>query len=253
MLISTDLLRQFDPISLEDMDRVKLMNRIDTKFVTNVESLKELLNSAVGDYRIQKIDDGINMPYYTRYYDTIDNNMFYEHQRGKKTRQKIRIRSYENTDNNSFLEIKSKDNKGRTIKRRVMVPKYGSPSNYSDFIEENSLYKALALHAKIENRFFRITLVNKALTERITIDTNLFFHNLVTGNEKSLENLVIIEWKRGDSLSTSRFGRLLRDLRIKPTGFSKYCMGMAFTDNKIRQNRLKAKIRHINKYNDTNL
>jgi len=41
-----DILNYFEPITLEQMSGVKLMNRTDTKFVTNREKLQELLQGA---------------------------------------------------------------------------------------------------------------------------------------------------------------------------------------------------------------
>ena len=38
-----DLLRQYAPITLDEMSGVKLLNRTDTKFVTNVPTLMRLL------------------------------------------------------------------------------------------------------------------------------------------------------------------------------------------------------------------
>jgi hypothetical protein len=37
-----DILKTFEPISLDQMSSVKLMNRTDTKFVTNLDKLKHL-------------------------------------------------------------------------------------------------------------------------------------------------------------------------------------------------------------------
>ena len=47
----TDLVNSFSPISLEQMSGVKLMNRTDTKFVTTMEHLRQLLALARQDYR----------------------------------------------------------------------------------------------------------------------------------------------------------------------------------------------------------
>ena len=44
-----------------------------------------------------------------------------------------------------------------------------------------------------ENHFYRITLVNKIMTERITIDTYLEFNNLKTDNKIELPEIGIIE------------------------------------------------------------
>ena len=41
-----EILNTFEPISLDQMSSVKLMNRTDTKFVTNLDKLKQLLKMA---------------------------------------------------------------------------------------------------------------------------------------------------------------------------------------------------------------
>lgn len=238
----------FVPISLEEMGKVRLMNRTDSKFVTDVERVAKLLITA-GDsgYMVQQIEGKSNMPYSTCYYDTEDVDMFYQHQRGKKTRQKVRTRIYEGTTEIPFLEIKSKNNRGRTKKKRVLMEDGIDISIYKEFLESNSDYPSNILFPQIENHFYRITLVNNEMTERITIDTMLEFHNLMNGVKESLENLGIVEWKRDGINCRSKLGEILRDLRIHQCGFSKYCMGMAITNPMLKQNRLKQKIRMIEK------
>ena len=44
-----DILSHFDPITLEQMSSVKLMNRTDTKFVTNLGKLRQLLEMDQAD------------------------------------------------------------------------------------------------------------------------------------------------------------------------------------------------------------
>lgn len=245
-MIDSSIINSFKPISLEEMGKVKLMNRIDTKFVTDIDRLQELLRKASeAGYMIQQIDGESNMPYYTRYYDTADVQMFYQHQRGKKNRQKIRVRRYEGSDTPPFIEIKSKNNKGRTKKKRVAMVNDREIAPHFDFLSSNSNYDPSSLMPHIENHFYRITLVNRDMTERITVDSSLEFHNLVTGKRVSLDNIGIIEWKRDGRSSKSELDSILRDLRIHQSGFSKYCVGMAVTNPELRQNRLKKKLRMI--------
>ena len=40
-----DILLGFEPITLSEMDRVKLMNRVDTKFAFSIKCAAEILNS----------------------------------------------------------------------------------------------------------------------------------------------------------------------------------------------------------------
>lgn len=235
------LLQGFSPISLDEMGGVKLMNRIDTKYITTVPKLRQLLSMAGAEYRAQEIDGKRNMPYYTCYFDTPACDMFHDHERGKKCRQKIRLRVYENSEA-AFVEIKTKNNKGRTNKKRTPATYGYGLGSYNDFIHAYSPYYSEGLRRQVENHFSRITLVNNRKTERLTIDTDLWFHNVETDVVCSLEGLVIIELKR-DGNVPSPVLEMLRELHIHPCGFSKYCVGMAFTNHDLRQNRLKPKLR----------
>ncbi len=243
-----DNLTNFLPISLEEMKAVKLMNRIDVKYVTTVDKLCLLLNIIADDYFVQETVGMRNLPYSTVYFDTCDDDMFNRHQTGHSVRQKIRIRTYESTGV-QFLEIKRKNNKGRTKKKRVEVEQPRPDVNdYAAFIDKHSRYHSRDLSSKLQNHFNRITLVNKAMTERLTIDTGLSFHNITTGRDYSLENLAIIELKR-DGLCKSPIIEKMKQLRIHSSGFSKYCIGMALTDTSLRCNRIKPKLRKVQRLN----
>ena len=253
-----EILSSFQPITLDEMSGIKLMNRTDTKFVTTVDRLRLLLMLAHDDYRIQDIDGIRNASYYTAYFDTPDNNMYIVHQNGHAGRQKLRIRSYVDSGLN-FLEVKTKNNHGRTKKKRVDMVGF-DPNNpdhgirflrqdaqyrqYDEFLRKHLRYDPTILTEQMENHFHRITLVNKAKTERLTIDTDLCFHNLKTSNDVDLTGLAIIELKR-DGLQPSPILGMLRELRIKPSGFSKYCMGSALTNPALKRNNFKERLHMI--------
>ncbi len=203
-----------------------------------------LLSLIRDKYMVQAISGQMLMPYYTRYYDTPDCEMYCHHLHGKSTRKKIRIRRYVSSGV-EFLEIKRKNNKGRTDKKRVSTEGL-LDSDRLEFIMNNSGYDMSVLRPQIENEFTRLTFVNRNMTERVTIDFYLNFHNLTSGNKKTLDNIAIIELKR-DSRASSDLQVLLRELRIKPSKFSKYCIGLAMTNPSLPQNRFKERIRMINK------
>ncbi|MBQ6379216.1 MAG: polyphosphate polymerase domain-containing protein [Prevotella sp.] len=241
-----DILNYFEPITLEQMSGVKLMNRTDTKFVTNREKLQELLQLAQQDYYVQEIDGQRNLEYDTTYFDTHEYDMYYQHQWGHTNRQKIRFRTY-CSSNLQFMEVKTKNNHGRTKKKRIEV--YDMDVNDSvkrEFLAKHLRYDADLLMPAINNHFSRITLVNRAKTERLTIDSRLCFHNLVSGQEMDMGDLVIIELKR-DGLCFSPVLEMLRQLRIHPHGFSKYSMGSALTNPELQVNRFKRKLIEVNK------
>lgn len=250
----TEILNEYDSITLDEMRSIRLMNRIDTKFVTTVPMLRQLLLLAKDDYFVQESQGERISPYYTLYFDTPDCKMYNRHEAGHLSRQKVRVRSYVNAGLN-FLEVKTKNNHGRTKKKRIEALNF-DPENhsifnvqsslFSDFLQTYLKYPQQSLVRQVENRFNRITLVNKAKTERLTIDTNLRFHNISTNNYRFMEELVVIELKR-DGLQPSPILPLLTKLRIHPHGFSKYCIGSALTNADLRRNRIKPRLHSVEK------
>ena len=242
-----ELLKPFETITLEEMKSVKLMNRTDTKFVTNTSKLYQLLKMAQQDYYVQVIDGERNLDYDTTYFDTTAFDMYNMHQSGHLNRQKIRFRTY-CINHLQFMEVKTKNNHGRTKKKRIEVSDMDlNDEEKRQFLHKHLRYDVEKLQPVLSNHFSRVTLVNKGMTERLTIDTGLNFHNLLNGNGKNMGQLVVIELKR-DGLAHSPVLQMLRQLRIQPHGFSKYCMGSALTgQDHLPVNRFKCKLIEINK------
>ena len=237
------LIATFRPITLEEMKGIRLMNRIDTKFITTQPMLLQLLQMASQEYVIQEIDGERNMLYRTAYYDTDQMDMYNAHQHGHANRQKMRFRTYVNSDL-QFLEVKTKNNHGRTKKKRIRVSDRLFTSEKLAFLRDTLRYDALTLRPTLDNEFRRVTLVNHNRSERLTIDTDLRYHNTLSGQDRSMNPLVIIELKR-DGLSPSPILEMLRSLRIHPHGFSKYCMGAALTNPTLPVNLFKPKLRDV--------
>lgn len=251
-----DIISSFDSITLSEMEGVKLMNRIDTKYAVSLDMLPSILEAAQKDYYAQEID-GIRIATYdTMYYDTDTLDMYIRHHDRQLVRQKIRVRQYVDSDL-TFLEIKRKNNKGRTKKKRISVPgfdinehTFGQTKkelwNVEDFIAAKSRYQWSELSPHLRTTFHRITLVNKAKTERLTIDMDLVWDNVITGQQKTFSNLVIIELKR-DGNVLSHMTDIMLSQRVHPMKISKYCIGTALTSPDIKKNRFKSKIRKIDK------
>lgn len=246
-----DILGRMAPISLGEMDSIKLMNRIDTKFVTSGAVLRLVLEDAAGyGYRVCEIEGQRITGYKSLYYDTPDLFMYTAHQNGRKTRQKVRTRTYL-VSGQTFLEIKRKNNRGRTKKKRIGIPEedfghFGTNPEAAAFLKEKSWFSAEQLEPRCTTEFDRITLVNPEKTERLTIDTCLHFHNYATGREGSLADAVIIELKQ-DGRHPSPMKRILARHRVKPYRVSKYTIGTVLTDPGAKDNRFKEKIRYIEK------
>lgn len=241
-----DILTTFSPISLEQMSGVKLMNRTDTKFVTNTERLRQLLEMAREDYYVQEIDGERNLEYDTTYFDTTRFDMYNQHQWGHTNRQKIRFRTY-CISGLQFMEVKTKNNHGRTKKKRIEVADMDVQDEEKRlFLAKHLRYGVDTLQPALNNHFSRITLVNKGKTERLTIDSALSFNNLVSGKHLDMGPLVVIELKR-DGQVFSPVLEMLRQLRIHPHGFSKYSMGSAMTNPELQVNRFKRKLIEVDK------
>lgn len=244
-------LKALPPITLEEMDAVKLMNRIDTKYLTDEATLEAVLRDAAeAGYRVLVAEGARISPYDSVYFDTGDLRMFTDHHNRRLRRQKVRTRAYVNSGD-AFLEIKRKNNRGRTKKKRTGIPMQELPDFRSDaaacrYLADHSDFAAPELIPTLETLFQRITLVNPSLTERLTIDTRLCFKNFRTSLETSLRNAVIIELKQ-DGHAASEMKRILLRHRVKPVRISKYCIAVTLTDPSAKSNRFKVKVRQIEK------
>ena len=193
-----DILQKMSPISLDEMSAVKLMNRVDTKYVADDLTVAKLFSLIKDDYYVQEIEGKRIAAYDSIYYDTIDNHMYIIHQDKKLKRDKLRVRNYVDTGG-YFCEVKHKNNHGRTKKKRIEVGENVFSDLKSDLavreFVENQLpdYDFEGFVKKMSTSFDRITVVNKGKTERITIDFNVRFHNFENGNEEGIAPLIIME------------------------------------------------------------
>jgi len=250
-------LHKLSPITLEEMDSIKLMNRIDSKYVTTETMLAQILERAFeAGYRVLVAEGERLSPYNSLYYDTADIAMYRAHHNGVLVRRKVRTRTYVNSGD-SFLEVKRKNNHGRTKKKRISIPlavfdNIAASAEAEEFLPKVSGYSVAELTPRLYTRFQRITLVNSAMTERLTIDTALEFENVKYGTTATLNDAVIIELKQ-DGRCPSPMRGILLDLRVHPLRVSKYCIGTALTDPETKNSRFRLKIRKIEKLTNTKL
>lgn len=231
------------------MSGIKLMNRTDTKFVATAAQLHDFLLAVQGKYFIQEINGKRIASYHTTYFDTDDYQMYNMHHCGKITREKIRVRTYLDS-NETFFEIKNKNNHGRTKKKRISIQGHDTAATEREtvvpFMAKHAWYEIEEIAPVIENWFNRITLVNYDKTERLTIDFNLKFHHLKSDGRDKLDKTAIIELKRDGNVPSPALD-ILRELRIKCSGFSKYCIGSALTNSSLKRNNFKERLIMISK------
>lgn len=239
------------PIGLDDMKAVRLMNRVDQKYMAPACLLDALLQRVAEGYYVQHIDGNPLAPYKTLYFDTADLRMYTMHHNQKLNRQKLRVRTYRSTDT-TFFEIKNKDNKKKTHKVRIPVDVSQFDSvlevpEVEQFVNNNTPFPVALLHQCLENRFERITLVDKGMSERITIDRGIIFHNRATGIDADISQLLVIEVKHEVGAPTSLIEKALHELHVLPRRMSKYCIGTALTDPTAKKGRFKEKLLFIEK------
>jgi SPX domain protein involved in polyphosphate accumulation len=218
------ILDEFNPITLKEMDGVRLMDRTDTKYVFRLENLPVFLKEIMDDYKILDVNGNRISRYESLYFDTENFDLYMNHHRGKPNRYKIRCRKYVESELN-FFEVKFKNNKGRTIKNRVKQPQVDLciKDNAEILLKEKTPLNASELKPKLWVNYSRITLVNKNSPERVTIDINLNFRNDL--NDKTINNLVIAEVKQDKAIS-SAFIKLMKNHHIREGSISKYCYGV---------------------------
>ena len=250
MKLYEEIVKGFAPIHLDEMGDLKLMDRTDDKYLFHKDQLPAILKRAIHDYQALEISKQRVMGYESLYYDTTDHLMYRLHHNQKLNRHKIRIRQYLDSQE-FFLEVKFKNNKGRTQKQRITVGGYHSLSEPGsrDFISANSPYSVENIEAKLYTSFERITLVNPAGKERITLDLNLTLHN--NGNSLTIPYLVIAEVKHEQNFASRGFSKMLQEERIFPKRISKYCVGTNLLYPELKHNRFKPKILYLNKLDRT--
>ncbi len=249
----SELLEKFPEITLSQMDSIRLMNRIDSKYLTDSVAIYDILQDALDcGYRVFTQDERRLHEYDSFYFDTGDLKMFSDHRRGKADRQKVRTRHYVGTEQ-YYLEVKRKNNHGRTKKKRIPLPSqafadFRQSSQAISWLEGRTPFAPESLTPSLETSFKRITLVNRALTERLTIDLDVKFLNLRTLSPADLGQAVIIELKQDGRLH-SQMQDILLSHRVKKERISKYCIGVTLSDPDVLPGRFKLKIRQIERIN----
>ena len=246
------ILKQFEAIALKEVNKASLMRRKDNKYLFSLQHLPALLEMVSKDYRVLEIDGSRSQHYHTRYFDTNGREMYHKHHRGQANRHKVRIRRYGSGDLH-FLEVKNKNAKGVTSKKRVQTTgmEHDVIMKEEAFLLSCSPYEGSGIDLTIENDFHRITLVSHAQTERVTLDYGLQFSSKESGQQLDLPGIAIAEIKFENRLSGSALHAAMRKYRIKPKRFSKYAIGMALLHPGLKQNRFKGKVRMVHQINES--
>ena len=247
-------LDEMQPMGLQMLESVALLNRTDTKYLLDENEAAMILRSCAPHFRVLELEGRRGSFYSTQYFDTPALAMYLDHHNGVRDRYKVRLRSYRDSGG-AWLVIKRKTNLERTVKRRLPLseidPALGEDAvgyftgEEAHFIRECTPYDPLNLHPFVNNEFTRITLasIDANRPERITIDVGL--HLRWRNDTLRLPGLVVAEVKRPRAGGASIFVQAAHAQRIEPTPFSKYCIAIAMLAPNVRRNLFKETLRKV--------
>lgn len=234
---------QFAAIGLDQLNaRAAMLERLDNKYIVSRAILDQAAPVFAAAFEVLEIDGLRAFTYDTCYFDDAAQRSYFDHHQGRRRRCKVRVRKYRDAGL-CFVEVKLKDKRGVTVKRRL--PYDGDMFRVLDsdaLAHVNASYQALYgeafphdLGPTIEMHYQRVTLVARQGGERMTIDSNVEF---VAGNRQRRisPDLFVVETKsaRGNGLAD----KVLRTCHLHPVpGCSKYCVGMAALGKVGRVNR----------------
>jgi hypothetical protein len=226
------------------MDSVKLLNRVDSKYVMSRSQFFKALPQLTNDYKVLTIENLKSANYKSLYFDTEDFKYYNDHHNGRVNRHKVRTRKYLDSEL-CFFEIKHK-NKGRTDKRRIRIDDFNHEIEGEShvFLDQIIEYRP-DLKPCLWNNFERVTLVNNERKERLTFDIGLNF----SWDEKDFgfDDIVIAEVKQEINNRNTPCRRLFKSMLIREAKVSKYCIGMGMLYKNLKTNRFKKKYLMINK------
>ncbi|MEA3443810.1 MAG: polyphosphate polymerase domain-containing protein [Bacteroidota bacterium] len=239
----------FSAIGLDEIDNLSFQKRLDTKYVFNVEKLELFLGFLDKKHKVLQIKNIRIQEYETIYYDTPELKMYCMHHNRVRSRFKVRSRKYINS-NSFFLEVKQKNNKGITSKKRLAIDALrlrNDELRHAEFVAQKTPFKLEGLIPVIKNRFKRLTLVREDIPMRITIDWDLRFTQAGSDNEKSMNNICIVEVKKENGTKNPEFDNAIKSCKIYPMGFSKYCFGVLLLNSTVKQNYFKPRLQSLQK------
>ena len=239
------ILNTFESVSLQDLDAVKLQNRIDTKYMLTIQELEKVLHEIQKNQKVLEIDDTRLFTYKTVYFDTPDFRFYKDHHNGRINRVKVRCREY--VDSHLVMyEIKRKLFGTRTDKQRKVIAQLPEQISQEDYaLIGYKRLNAQPVEKKMTNEFRRITLTNKEFTERITIDLDIRLSN--EHETIHLPEIAVIEVKQGKTDVFSHTIQVLKKFGIRESSFSKYAIGTALLEKTLKHNAFKPILLKIEK------
>ena len=229
-------LEKFTDHSLAEQVAVDLPDRTDSKYLLPIALLPRFLREVREAHTVLEADGHRIFTYENTYFDTPDWGMYRDHHNGKLNRHKCRFRRYRETDL-SYLEIKRKNNRNRTVKNRMP---------WHSEVPTTVLHDEPPVEPSLYVNYRRISLWNRATDERLTLDWDLCYRRPGNTEVKRLRHIFVAELKREGNVYGSPFVRKAKEYGYTPKAMSKYCVGVCLTaGSEVKINRFKPLLRTL--------
>lgn len=218
-----------------------LQHRFDVKFLVPNTALGTLVHELARRHRdVRVLEIGTRRAHDCRsfYFDTADLQLHRAQVQGRRRRIKVRTRTY-GVDGRPFLELKARDDRGRTVKHRTAQdlpdPTLLGPLTTGQLAvwrEAGTAAFCDLVHTATVS-FDRTTLLIDAL-ERMTIDRH------VTVQVSDTREDLGAHWSIVETKALDPFGevaRTMRSLGYRPVAVSKYALALTAAHPHVRGNR----------------
>lgn len=238
-----EVVRPFEPISLTAInERAALQTRAENKYFVPWQVFVEFADELSTTHTALEIKGKRVFLYDTYYFDTPELDSYNGHLQGRRKRFKCRSRIYVDSALCVF-ELKLKGGRGETIKHRINYTQTENKQVNSDamtFLQEqlSAAYEMDAptsLVPMLRTYYYRVTLAAKDTDERMTCDFNVVLGDGERWHGEMDSNYSLVEVKSGNGRSSSDL--LLWKMGLRPTGSSKYCLGMNLMRPDLHVNR----------------
>ncbi len=214
-------MQSFDIASSSLTESRTLEERVVRKYLLPTGRLDLLLRLLHPEHLLLPAGDAAWARYENVYFDSAARDLYHAHRRSLRPRHKVRIRHY--LDRRvTFLEVKRKERSGRTVKFRQTLP-FGQGdlgSNEHRFIEAHASLDSRSLVASVTISFQRLTLLGRAVNERVTIDRDLMV--VAGGQAAPVPPVIIAEVKQLRFSNHEGAVPILRGIQGREAALSEY-------------------------------
>lgn len=235
----------FGTVALDDIVGAPMSNRFEAKFAAALDAMDRILEACHrARYRVLEVARCPIQRITTAYFDTPGLAYYHAHLRDRAVRTKVRTRHYDATGA-CFVEVKLRQNTGRTFKHRTPVDADAGPHHSASQLlpdEARAAIQAVASEPVVRTRFNRITLVDEAAEERVTLDTGVELQ--AHGGSLFFAGVIFVEVKQHRPRPPA-FHRAMQAPRLRESPMSKYCLGVALLHPRVKHNRFKPQLRAL--------